>query len=294
MYLVVGATGLVGAEVCRLLASKGQKVRAMVRSTSDKVRVDRLTEWKVELTQGDLNDAASVAKACQGVEGVISTASASPSFKPGDSIQGVDLDGTRRLIDAAKAAGAKEFSFVSFRQSKYAYPLWEAKTAAEEHLRKSGMKYTVWQPSIFMDVWLAMPEVLGFDGPNAKARVYGSGKSKVTWIASADVAAFVAEGLGEDATRNATIQLGGPDQLSYADVIGIYEGLGGKKFTVEYVPEVVFRQQFESAADPVSKSFAALMAWLANGDLVEMTQTLASVPVKLTSVRDFAKRQIGK
>jgi hypothetical protein len=59
------------------------------------------------------------------------------------------------------------------------------------------------------------------------------------------------------------------------------------------VPGSALRQQFESAGDPASKSFAGLMACIANADIVEMTQTLEFIPVKLTSVRDFAKRQLG-
>jgi len=171
--------------------------------------------------------------------------------------------------------------------------LWEAKAAAERHLRQSGLRFTVWHPTAFMEIWLGAPEILGFDGPNAKARVFGSGKSKVAWVSFLDVAKFVVTGLHQDATRNATIQLGGPDALSYQDVIRLYEELGGKKFAVEYVPEAALGQQFESAGDPVSKSFAGLMAFLANGDNVEMTETLRALPVKLTSVRDFAKRQLA-
>jgi uncharacterized protein YbjT (DUF2867 family) len=294
MYLVVGATGLVGGEVCRLLASKGHKVRALTRSVSDRARVDALKQLKVETVTGDLKDKASLIAALKGVDTVISTASASPLFKTGDTIQNVDLEGTKNLVDAAKAAGVNEFSFVSFRQSKYAFPLHEVKMAVEEYIRKSGIKFTVWQPSFFMEVWLGAPQILGFDGPNAKARIYGSGKAKVTWISFLDVAKFVVDGLHKDATRNATIQLGGPEALSYHDVIQVYEGLGVKKFTNEYLPEGALREQFETAGDPVTKSFSGLMAWIANGDVVEMTQTLEYLPVKMSTIGDFAKRQLGK
>jgi uncharacterized protein YbjT (DUF2867 family) len=292
MYLVVGATGLVGEQICRLLTDKGEKVRGLVRAGSDVERVARLKKNKVDTVLGDLNDASSVASACKGVATVISTASASPAFKSGDTIQGVDFEGERRLLTAAKTAGVKEFVFVSFRQSKYSHPLWEAKQATEGSLRQSGLAYTVWQPSFFMDVWFG--PALGFDWQNGKVRVYGSGRSKMTWIHSADVARLVVGGLSKEATRNATIQIGGPEPLSYSDVIAIYEELGGKKLAIERVPESAFRQQFESAGDPASKSFAGLMAWIANGDVVEMTQTLEYLPVKLTSVRDFAKRQLAR
>jgi NADH dehydrogenase len=42
MILVVGATGMVGGEVCRLLAAEGKEVRALVRASSNPEKVARL------------------------------------------------------------------------------------------------------------------------------------------------------------------------------------------------------------------------------------------------------------
>ena len=79
MYLVVGATGMVGGEICRLLAAQGKPVRGLVRATSDQAKVDELKSNGVEIVQGDLCDPASLEAACQEVTAVISTVSALPS-----------------------------------------------------------------------------------------------------------------------------------------------------------------------------------------------------------------------
>ena len=103
MNLIVGATGMLGSEVCRRLTAAGKPVRALVRATSDQAKVDRLKGYGVELVQGDLHDPASLAAACRGAAAVICTASSMPfSYKPGENdIQSTDTMGVIGLIDAA-------------------------------------------------------------------------------------------------------------------------------------------------------------------------------------------------
>ena len=78
MILIVGSTGIVGSEICRILASKGIPFRAMVRETSDPVKVERLKGYKAQIVKGNLCDPASLKAVCQGVDQVICTVSAMP------------------------------------------------------------------------------------------------------------------------------------------------------------------------------------------------------------------------
>ena len=93
MNLIAGATGTLGAEVCRLLAEQGQAVRALVRSTSAPEKVARLKGVGAEPVVGDLKERASLDAACRGVSAVLSTASSTHSRQEGDSIDSVDLQG---------------------------------------------------------------------------------------------------------------------------------------------------------------------------------------------------------
>jgi uncharacterized protein YbjT (DUF2867 family) len=52
MLLVVGATGILGSEICRRLATTDFQVRALVRSTRDPSKGAKLTEWGLELSRG--------------------------------------------------------------------------------------------------------------------------------------------------------------------------------------------------------------------------------------------------
>ena len=180
MILVVGATGLVGSGVCRLLGSVGERVRGLVRASSDAAKVAQLREHGVDLVTGDLKDPASLARACAGVDTVISTASCTLSRQSGDSIETVDRNGQLALVDAAVAAGAKRFVFVSFPEVPVAFPLQDAKRAVEQRLRTSGLTYTILQPTFFAEIWLS--PALGFDVAQGKARIYGTGTPRISWI----------------------------------------------------------------------------------------------------------------
>lgn len=107
MILVVGATGLLGSEICDLLAARGKRVRALTRGTCDPARRDRLRALGAEVVPGDLRDAGSPAAACQGVSTVITTASALPiAYQPEvNTPQITDPDGYLSLIAAARDAG---------------------------------------------------------------------------------------------------------------------------------------------------------------------------------------------
>lgn len=294
MNLVVGATGRLGSEICRRLAAAGKPVKALVRARADQTKVDELKSHGVEPEEGDLRDCASLEAACQGVTAVISTASSMPfSYQPGENdIQTVDLEGSTDLIAAARAADVQHFVYTSFSGNiDLDFPLRDAKRAVEQRLRDSGLTHTILRPSYYTEVWLT-PR-LGLDFINAKARVSGSGENPISWISLYDVAHFAVESLHNPAARNATLALGGPEALSPLEVIGIFEEVGGRSFEVEHVPEEALEEQQKAAMDPMAQSFAGLMRCYAQGDSIDMQQTLKAFPLQLTSVRDYAERVLA-
>jgi uncharacterized protein YbjT (DUF2867 family) len=285
--LVVGATGLLGGEICRLLTAEGKRARALVRPTSDQNKVAQLESLNIEIVRGDLKDRSSLDAACRGVSVLISTASSTLSRQEGDSIQTVDLEGQLNLIDAAEAANVSRFVLISFPQVDVEFPLQAAKRRVEDYLKSSGLTYTILQPTFFMEVWLS--PALGFDAANAKARIYGSGENKMSWISYRDVAKFAVASSGNPEAHNAVIELGGPEALSPLEVVQIFERLKGRKFDVQHVPEEALREQRESASDPLQQSFAGLMLYYSRGNIIDMQKTLQKFPVQLTSIRDYAQ-----
>jgi uncharacterized protein YbjT (DUF2867 family) len=288
MVLVAGSTGMLGSEICRLLAKKGSPVRALVRTTSDKETVKSLAALGAEIMEGNVRDAASLGRACKGVKTVISTISSMPTrYKPGENdIAGVDESGLKKLIDSSREAGVERFIFISFTPDTRS-PLRDAKRAVEQHLIRSGMAYTILRAGFFMEVWLG--PMVGFDYANATARLYGSGENPVSYISFHDVAMFAVASLEIPAARNAVVLIGGPEPISPKKVVQIFEEIGGRKFSVELVPESALAAQLKEATDPMQQSFSGLMLGMAGGDIVDMKKTAKEYGVQLKSVREYAR-----
>jgi uncharacterized protein YbjT (DUF2867 family) len=289
MILIVGATGMVGTEICRLLTAGGKPVKALVRATSDPAKVDKLKSLGATVVQGDLRDAASLKAACQGVSAVISTASSMPfAYQPGENTpHTTDQDGYLSLVAAAKEAGVQQFIYTSFPPMAAAFPLQDAKRAVEQSLRASGLTFTILHPTYFAEVWLS--PAVGFDFPNRKVSLYGTGENPISWISFLDVAQFAVACLDNPAAKNATLDLGGPQAISPLGVVKIFEQAGGKPFEVTLVPVEALQGQLAGATDPMQKSFVGLMLSYASAPAIDMTATLKAFPLKLKTVEEYAK-----
>ncbi|MFO7633388.1 MAG: NmrA family NAD(P)-binding protein, partial [Caldilinea sp.] len=130
MILVVGATGLLGGMITRQLLEQDKAVRILVRhhSASEELAKQGMATSAQSLIAagaqpmaGDLKDPPSLDRACADVATVITTANS--ILRSGeDNIATVDLNGTKSLIDAAKASGASHFIYVSVLGSTPEHP----------------------------------------------------------------------------------------------------------------------------------------------------------------------------
>ena len=288
MVLVAGSTGVLGSEIVRRLVARGEKVRAMVRTTSAPEKVERLKMLGAEIVRADLKEPTTLLAACNGVNAVISTVTTILTSQPGDSFDATDGEGTKALIDAARKAGASKFVFVSFDTSKAPdNPLSNAKRDAEEHLKQSGLDYTILHSTLFCETWLG--PMLFADPVAGTAKVYGKGTDKLRYIAVADVAEFAVQSLSRPAARNATIPIGGPEEISQRDAVRLFEETFGKRFNVIEVPEAALEAQWSSAQNPFDKTFAGLMLGLAHGFDSGMRPPFEQFPMKMTSPREFVR-----
>ncbi|MDZ7372500.1 MAG: NAD-dependent epimerase/dehydratase family protein [candidate division KSB1 bacterium] len=105
--LVTGATGFTGSHLTQALRQKGYRVRALVR---DPGRLGLLEPDGIEIVVGDLADQESLRRACEGVETVYHVAAL--YRREGRSVREfyeVNVEGTRRLLEAAVSAGVARF-----------------------------------------------------------------------------------------------------------------------------------------------------------------------------------------
>lgn len=294
MHLVVGASGMVGMEVCRHLTHKHLPVRALVRASTNEQKLQQLTESGAETAIGDIREANSLEVALQGVETVITTISSMPfSYVAGENdIQSVDLNGMLNLIDKAREAGVKHFIYTSFSgQLDLGFPLRNAKREVEQALKVSGLTYTILRPSYFMEVWLS--PAAGFDVANDQVQVYGDGTQPVSYISFRDVAQLISACVNNQNAHDRVLELGGPDKISQLDVVRIFEEACGYSLQLKFSDEETLQSQYEASLDPMQKSFSALMLCLAQGDPIDMDEVLKIFPIEMTSVRTYANSLFG-
>src|SRR5262245_36970526 len=288
---VVGATGVLAMDVCRQLAAAGKKGKGLVRTSSRKETGKGWQERAVEPVTGMMKQPQSLYQAFQNVAAIISTVTSTISHHEGDSIETVDLAGQLNVAEAASAAGVQHVVFTSFPPfppMTPEFPLQSAKRAVENRLKSKNFTYTILQPTYFMEIWFG--PVVGFDCAHAKAVIYGEGKNKISWIAIKDVAAFAVASIDNLPAQNAVIPLGGPDDLSVLDAVGIFEQESGQRFELQNVPDKALRAQMAAAPDSLGKTFSGLMIGLNEVGTIDMEETLRNFPIQLTSLREYARQ----
>lgn len=281
MILVVGATGNLGSAITRMLLGQGKSVRILARPQSN---YQSLVAAGAHAVMGDLKDPASLGQACLGCDVVITTANS--ALRGGDdNVENVDLNGNRNLIDAAKAAGVKQFIFVSALQADATSPVpfVAAKGKTEEYLRSSGIPYTIIAPNAFMEVWLGM--VVGMPIMNGQpVTVIGEGHRRHSFISAADVAAFVTASVENPRAENRRLVLGGPEPLSFRDAAGIYGRVTGCEPVVRSV----------RPGEPIPGLPESMQGMLISFDMydspIDMAETARTFGIQLTSLEKVVRR----
>lgn len=242
MILVVGATGRLGGIIVKKLLVKGYQVRVLVRENSPSEALAgqglaytaaELVAAGAEAVTGDMRDRASLDSACQGVETVIT--SANTVLREFD-IEGVDFGGTLSLIEAAKSTGVKQFIFVSVAgsDSNSPDPVLRSKSLVEQHLRASGITYTILKPGIFMEVWVAMTVGLPLQARQPVTLV-GQGDHHHAFISQEDVADYAVAAIDNPAARNADIYIGGPAAYSWVEIVKTVGDVIGMQLPMTFV-----------------------------------------------------------
>jgi nucleoside-diphosphate-sugar epimerase len=116
--LVTGGTGFLGGHLVERLVARGDKVRALVRPTSD---TSRLRGLGVELAEGDVTDRASVEEAARGVDVVYHAAALASDWGPYEEFHRVNVKGTQHVIDACQAQRVHRLVHVSTQSVVFAF-----------------------------------------------------------------------------------------------------------------------------------------------------------------------------
>src|SRR5439155_80285 len=134
LIAVTGATGFVGRHITTVLARRGHTVRALVR---DPRRAPTFQSLGVELVPGDVADAGALTTLMRSANAVVHLVGIIVEMGPA-TFHAVHVEGTRRVVEAARRAGVEPG----------ATPYYRTKWHAEELIRASGLSHAVFRPSI--------------------------------------------------------------------------------------------------------------------------------------------------
>lgn len=281
MILVVGATGMLGSVIARRLLEQGKDVRILVRHGSEYRALEAAGAKPVT---GDLKNGASLEAAVRGVDTVITTANS--AVRGGnDTVQTVEISGNRNLIDAAARSGVKHFIFTSAMGASpdSPIPFMQGKGIAEQHLKASGVPYTILSPNVFMEVWF--PMVIGLPLQNGQpVTLVGEGRRTHTFVSSDNVSAFAIAAVDNPASRNQQLFIGGPEALSWRDVVALASKVTGRQLGVRHA----------SPAEGLPGLPAVVSGLLAGMDTydspLDMTATTRTYGVHLTPAETVLRR----
>lgn len=133
--LVTGGSGFLGSHLVEALVARGERVRALVRPTSQTAHLKGLD---VELALGDLSDISSLAAAAQGVDRVYHCAALAADWGSWEAFRAANVTGVRHLLQAAVEAGVSKFVHVS-TTDVYGHPDYPADESAP--YRRRGWPY---------------------------------------------------------------------------------------------------------------------------------------------------------
>jgi uncharacterized protein YbjT (DUF2867 family) len=219
--LVTGGTGFVGREIARQLRNTGHRVHLLARNPDSPATREVAHQYGAKVHPGNVLDADSLRGACAGVDAVIHLVGIISEV--GDqSFQNVHGRGTRNVVFAAQDAKVPHFVHMSAlgtrpdARSRYHQSKWEA----EDRVRRSGLGWTIFRPSIIYGPGD------GFVGLLAKiirlspvVPVIGGGHAKFQPVPVKSVAAAFVKALSEPRAIGEIYDLCGPEVLSINEML---------------------------------------------------------------------------
>lgn len=259
MILVVGATGRVGSQVVRQLRERGRPVRALCRNEA---KAKALRDAGVDITVGDLGNRQAITTACQGADTVISTmTSLNPrALKAEYQPEIIEGDGHRNLLETAHQAGVKQVIYLSAIGVEHpeAPRQFQVKRQVEEAIRSGGLPYTILRPSGFMENLHPMIQAIR---RSSIVPLPGKGAAPITYIAVEDIAHVAVQAVGNPEAQRATIEYGGPEDLTNPQCVHIAAKVFGRSARIIPIP-LAFFHLMGTVARPVSPGLREFFAIL--------------------------------
>lgn len=220
---MTGATGVVGrALLARLAGDKRSAGRNMPQVTVLSRNVSAAPEPAVKFVTARLSEPESWRQALEGCTEVVHMAAQTGKARP-EQFERVNVEGTRHVLDAARAAGVARVLFVSSIAATFPelehYPYGRSKRAAEQLVRESGLEWTIVRPTIVMSRRAAIWHALEGLASLPVTPIFGSGAARIQPIHADDLAECMATWIDDPSFARESYDLGGPEVISFGDFL---------------------------------------------------------------------------
>ena len=219
IILVVGGTGMLGKPVAQQLKADGFNVRLLARNPE---KAQKLLGDGFEIVKGDVDNTAALREAMTGVDGVHISLKGGPTEADFDRM---DHIATRDIAQAAKELGLGRVTILSayaVSEEKADTPESRSKLKGEAALKSSGVPYTIFRASWFM-------ETLPMFVQGKSISLIGKQIHPLHWIAAEDYARMVSKSYQTDETLNKELYIFGPEAYTMGEAMKIYAEYAGVK-----------------------------------------------------------------
>jgi uncharacterized protein YbjT (DUF2867 family) len=290
---IAGGSGFIGRAIVRRLAPiAGLRVRVLTRNPR-RAREQLPGLDAIEFIAADVKEEQGLAAALAGVDTIVNTVQFDgyPIENPARDLtfNRVDYGGTVALMAAAKAAGARNFIYISGAAAyeRSDNPAFRAKGRAERALRVAGLAYTIFRPSLVYG-----PEDRVVNGIAKALRIMpimmipGSGRQRLRPLFVDDLAACVALALGGRG-RNGIFEVGGPDAMAFDDLVRLVMEITGRSRPLMHISEKLLLMAGAVAEKLPGALFSrAAVALLVADNDCDIKPLIAEFDLTLTSARD--------
>ncbi|HKS50178.1 MAG TPA: SDR family oxidoreductase [Amycolatopsis sp.] len=260
MILVTGATGSIGRDLVRRLTADGVLFKALVR------RAEQGRELGCPFVVGDFDEPGSLATAFDGIDRLFLNSSGALPVRGEQPM----VRHQRALIEAAQRAGLTKIVKISVWRAREGGKLAEgAHWHIEELLKKSGIDWSVLQPSGFMQNFVSGTGSFTEDGNLIGA--YGD--ARVSYVDCHDIAACAAVLLTDPGNTGRSYVVTGPEALNHTEIAAKLTAAFGRPVRYVDLPPEQFAAKLTARGVPAdfATDVAALYAEVAAGALEETT-----------------------
>ncbi len=228
--LLAGAFGNLGADILKRLIADGHEVVA-----ADMAERELGIEKNYEFKRIDVTDVETLNGICDGCEAVITTVGLTKGSATVTPYE-IDYQGNLNLLNEAKAAGVKHFTFISVIKADKAphIPMLDAKAKFEKELIASGISYVIHRPTgYFYDIIKVFKPMI----KKGEVTLLGKKPIHANVISTEDFADFIVRHMTDE---NVSFNVGGKETYSYEELSTLCFEAAGKPVVIKRAPAFLF------------------------------------------------------